>query len=333
MTKKNSSQTLSIGDCEGMRVNLVTGGAGFIGSNIVETLLRNGEKVRVVDDLSTGNFNNIRPFYNDIEFICGDLSDFAVAERVTKDVDYVYHQASIPSVPRSVANPIRSNKSIVSASLNLFEAAKMNGIKRIVQASSSSIYGNSEVLPKVETMPVNPLSPYATAKFTQENYGKVFSQIYGMDIVSLRYFNVFGPRQDPFSEYSAVIPKFIRLVQKGEKPIIFGDGETSRDFTYIDNVVSANIKAMYSKKINGGEVLNIACGSRFSLMELVLHIYKIARKEPAYDFAPERVGDVKHSLADISLARELIDYEPVASFEDGLSRLFLMKNPKTSNKK
>lgn len=301
---------------------LVTGGAGFIGSNIVETLLKNGEKVRVVDDLSTGNFNNIKPFYDEIEYTCGDLSDYAIAERVTKDIKYIFHQASIPSVPRSVANPIRSNKSIVAASLNLFEAAKTNGVKRIVQASSSSVYGNSEKLPKVETMPVNPLSPYATAKYAQENYGKVFSQIYEMEIVSLRYFNVFGPRQDPFSEYSAVIPKFIKLIQNGKNPVIYGDGKTSRDFTYIDNVVSANLKAMHSEKIKGGEVLNVACNTRFSLKELVSMIYNIAGEEPVFEFAPERVGDVKHSLADISLARELIDYEPVVSFEEGLRKTF-----------
>jgi len=304
------------------KIYLVTGGAGFIGSNLVEKLLQDGESVRVIDDLSTGNFENIKPFIEQIEFVCGDLSHYQTALNATKNVDYIFHQAAVPSVPRSIADPIRSNRAIVDASLNLFEAAKQNKVKRIVQASSSSIYGNSKELPKVETMPINPLSPYATAKFAQENYGKTFSQLYNMEIVSLRYFNVFGPRQDPFSEYSAVIPKFIELIMANKQPVIYGDGETSRDFTYIDNVVSANLKAMHSQKIKGSEVLNIACGERFTLKQMVQFLFKIAGKEEHYQYAPEKPGDVKHSLADISLAKELIGYKPVVTFEEGLKKTF-----------
>jgi len=300
---------------------LVTGAAGFIGSHLVERLLKDGEKVRAVDNLSTGRFKNIEPFIDRIEFILGDLSNYRIAEQAADGVDYVLHQAAVPSVPRSVKDPIRTNNSIVTATLNLFEAARKAGVKRIVQASSSSVYGDSPTLPKVETMPVNPKSPYAVAKYAQETYGRVFSQLYGMSIVSLRYFNVFGPRQDPYSEYSAVIPKFISLMLQGKSPTIYGDGETTRDFTYIDNVVNANLLACKSTKAVDGEHINIACGSRISLKELVDIIGNILGKKIEPKFAPERAGDVKHSLADIAKARELIDYRAEVSVEEGLGRV------------
>ncbi|MFW6121731.1 MAG: NAD-dependent epimerase/dehydratase family protein, partial [Petrotogales bacterium] len=257
---------------------LVTGGAGFIGSHIVERLLKEGSKVRVVDNLSTGRFANISPFIDKIEFIFGDLSDYKIAEQAVYGVDYILHQAAVPSVPRSVKDPIRTNRSIVTATLNLFEAGRKAQVKRIVQASSSSVYGNSEELPKVETMPANPISPYATAKYAQETYGKIFSSLYSMSIVSLRYFNVFGPRQDPYSEYSAVIVKFISMMLENKKPTIYGDGKTTRDFTYVENVVNANLLACQSDKPVDGEFMNIACGERISLLELVEIINEILGK-------------------------------------------------------
>ncbi|WP_292589149.1 SDR family oxidoreductase [Mesotoga sp. UBA5557] len=299
---------------------LVTGAAGFIGSHLVERLLNDGEKVRALDNLSTGRFENIEPFIERIEFILGDLSDYRIAEQAVDGVDYVLHQAAVPSVPRSVKDPIRTNNSIVTATLNLFEAARKAGVKRIVQASSSSVYGDSPTLPKVETMPANPKSPYAVAKYAQETYGRVFSQLYGMSIVSLRYFNVFGPRQDPYSEYSAVIPKFITVMLQGKSPTIYGDGETTRDFTYIDNVVNANLLACKSTKAVDGEHMNIACGSRISLKELVDIIGNIVGKKIEPKFAPERPGDVKHSLADIEKANRLIGFEIDVSVTEGVRK-------------
>ena len=299
---------------------LVTGGAGFIGSHLVEELLKRGEKVRVVDNLSTGRFKNIIPFIDQIDFILGDLSDYEVAERAVDGVDYVLHQAAVPSVPRSVKDPIRTNNSIVTAALNLFEAARKAGVKRIVQASSSSVYGNSPTLPKVETKPANPISPYAVAKYAQETYGRVFSSLYGMSIVSLRYFNVFGPRQDPYSEYSAVIPKFIKMILENKQPTIYGDGKTTRDFTYVENVVKANLLACEADDRVSGEHINIACGESISLKELVNIINEITGKNINPVFGPERPGDVKHSLADITKARNLLGYEPTISVKDGISK-------------
>lgn len=301
---------------------LVTGGAGFIGSHLVEELLKIGSKVRVVDNLSTGKFRNIESHIDEIEFILGDLSEYETAEQSVKDVEYILHQAAVPSVPRSVKDPLRTNRSIVTSTVNLFEAARKEKVKRIVQASSSSVYGNSPTLPKKEDMCPNPLSPYAVAKYTQETYGRVFSSIYGMSVVSLRYFNVFGPRQDPNSEYSAVIPKFVKLMMKDKKPTIYGDGETTRDFTYIKNVVSANLKSLISRKKVSGESFNIACGERISLNELVWEINRIMKKDIKPEYGPERVGDVKHSLADIEKAKDLIDYEVLFNFKSGLESFF-----------
>jgi UDP-glucose 4-epimerase len=297
---------------------LVTGGAGFIGSHLVERLVKDGQKVRVVDNLSTGKLENIKPFLDKIEFIQGDLSDYSVAEQSVEGVTYILHQAAVPSVPRSVEDPIRTNNSIVTATLNLFESARRTSVKRIVQASSSSVYGNSEQLPKVETMQPNPLSPYAVAKYAQESYGKVFSNLYGMSIVSLRYFNVFGPRQDPDSEYSAVIPKFISQILRGERPTIYGDGTSTRDFTYVDNVVEANLLACHADSRVSGEAINIACGNGNSINELVRLLSEILDKPVVPKFAPGRPGDVKDSFADISKASELLSYCPSPLFHEGL---------------
>lgn len=297
---------------------LVTGGSGFIGSHLVEELLKIGAKVEVVDNLSTGRFSNIEPFINDIEFVLGDLSDYKTAVRVTDGVEYVLHQAAVPSVPRSVKDPIRTNNSIVTATVNLFEAARKAGVKRIVQASSSSVYGNSPTLPKVEAMPTHPLSPYAVAKLAEETYGRVFSEVYDMSIVSLRYFNVFGPRQDPNSEYSAVIPKFIKIMLQGKQPTIYGDGETSRDFTYVKNVVAANLLACIAGNKVSGEAFNVACSYRTTLKELVEIIGELLCKKIEPLFEPERVGDVKHSLADITKSKDLFNYEPEIDFKTGV---------------
>ncbi len=298
---------------------LVTGGAGFIGSNIVHRLLAEGEAVRVLDDFSTGKRENLVGLES-VELVKGSLVDTSVVREALKGVEYVLHQAAIPSVPRSVADPLKSNEANITGTVNLLVEAEKAGVKRLVFAASSSAYGDTEVLPKKESMPADPLSPYAVAKYSGELYCKVFAEIYGLQTVCLRYFNIFGPRQDPASEYAAVIPKFIELMQKGERPVIYGDGEQSRDFTYIDNAVEANLLACKSEKVGRGEVINVACGQRYSLNELVAALNDIlgTKIEPFYDKA--RLGDVKHSLADITRARELLGYEAGVSFRGGLKR-------------
>lgn len=301
---------------------LVTGGAGFIGSNIVEKLLSLGHSVRVVDNLSTGKFENIEKFIHDIEFICGDLADPRIAQKAVAGIDYISHQAAIPSVPRSIADPITSNESMVSATVSLFKAAvDEKTVKRIVQAASSSAYGDTPTLPKKEDMNPNPLSPYAVAKLTQEYYAKAFYNVYGLEILSLRYFNVFGPKQDPYSLYSAVIPKFIDIMTGGKQPVIYGDGLTSRDFTYIDNVVDANLNALTCQWPGDAEVINIGCGEKITLNELVDMLNKILgiSIKPVYE--AERVGDVKHSLADITKAEAVIGYRSKVGVYEGLEKL------------
>lgn len=308
---------------------LVTGGAGFIGSNIVERLINEGHTVRVIDNLSTGKFDNIKDFINKIEFICGDLVNYRVAQKSVEGMDYIIHQAAIPSVPRSVADPVATNESIVTATVNLFKAAvEAKTVKRIVQAASSSAYGDTPTLPKREDMIPNPLSPYAVAKLTQEFYAKAFYNVYGLEVLSLRYFNIFGPKQDPFSFYSAVIPKFIRIIMNAQQPVIFGDGETSRDFTYVENVIEANLAACICTWPGNAEVINIGCGERITLNQLVENINKILQTNimPVYENA--RVGDVKHSLADISKAKAILGYEPRVSVYEGLKHLveFMREN-------
>ena len=298
---------------------LVTGGAGFIGSNLARTLAAKGEKVRVLDDFSTGRRENIAGIEG-LEVLEGSLLDSDCVKRAVEGVEYVLHQAAIPSVPRSIADPLRSNEANVTGTLNLLEAAKGAGVRRFVFAASSSAYGDTKVLPKVESMPSDPLSPYAVGKYTGELYVRVYANIYELPTVSLRYFNIFGPRQDPASEYAAVIPKFIQLMLKGESPVIYGDGEQSRDFTFIDNAVEANLLACRSGKVGVGEVINVACGARYSLNDLVQILNEImgTRIEPLYSEA--RPGDVKHSLADITRARELLNYEVGVDFREGLKK-------------
>ncbi|MDZ4120900.1 MAG: SDR family oxidoreductase [Candidatus Cloacimonadaceae bacterium] len=300
---------------------LVTGGAGFIGSNIVSVLLSRGHEVVVLDNFATGKRENILPLMKDpnMTMIEGDLRSFHIVRAAVKGVDYILHQGALPSVPRSINDPITSNDVNILGTLNILEAAKEFGVKRVVCASSSSIYGNSETLPKVETMPVNPLSPYALTKYAQERYCQVFSVLYGLETVSLRYFNVFGPRQDPTSQYSAVIPKFIKMIMNDKEPTIYGDGSQSRDFTYVENNIEANILACSAPKA-AGEVFNIACGERYTLIDLVNMINEILGKNIEPKFAPDRAGDVKHSLADIDKAKDMLGYEVKVDFRAGLER-------------
>ncbi len=299
---------------------LVTGGAGFIGSNIVEGLAAKGETVRVLDNFSTGHRRNLAHLEGKFELHEGTLTSFEDCQKAVDGVDYVIHQGALPSVPKSVALPRESNDANVTGTLNLLVAAKDAGVKRVVYAASSSAYGDTPTLPKIETMPATPLSPYAVQKYTNEMYMRVFTDVYGLSTVSLRYFNIFGPRQDPTSQYSAVIPKFIMSILAGEAPTIFGDGEQSRDFTYIDNVVQANISACTAPDACSGKVVNIACGERIDLNGLVDVINEVLGTAIKANYAETRVGDVKHSLADIAAAQELIGYDPKVKFAEGLRR-------------
>ena len=300
---------------------LVTGGAGFIGSNIVSELLRQGQQVVVLDNFATGKRENILPLMKNenLTMIEGDLRSFHIVRSAVKGVDYILHQGALPSVPRSINDPITSNDVNILGMLNILEAAKEFGVKRVITASSSSIYGNSETLPKVESMPVNPLSPYALTKYAQERYCQIFSQIYGLETVALRYFNVFGPNQDPTSQYSAVIPKFIKLIMADKEPVIYGDGSQSRDFTFVENNVWANIQACTAPKA-AGEVINIACGERYTLIDLVNMINEILGKNIEPKFEKDRAGDVKHSLAGVDKAKGLLSYEVRVDFKEGLER-------------
>lgn len=296
---------------------LVTGGAGFIGSNIVRNLVTGGKKVRVLDDFSTGKKENLKGL-SGFELIEGSLTAPKAVQEALKGVSYVLHQGAIPSVPKSIADPIKSNEANITGTLNLLVGAKEAGVKKLVFAASSSAYGDTETLPKVETMPADPLSPYAVNKYSGELYCRVFANIYNLPAVSLRYFNIFGPRQDPGSEYAAVIPKFIQAMLKGESPVIFGDGEQTRDFTFIENAVEANLLACNSNMVGQGEVINVACGARYSLNELVCLLNKILGTNITPVYEEQRVGDVKHSLADIGKAKELLGYKVQVGFEEGL---------------
>lgn len=298
---------------------LVTGGAGFIGSNIAETLINKGENVRIIDNFLTGKPENMATFKDKVEFIEGDLRDLETVKKAMKDVNYVIHQAALPSVPKSVDLPIESNEHNTNGTLNVLYSAKESGVKRVVYAASSSAYGDQPQSPKVETMIPMPMSPYAVNKLTGEYYCAAFYKVYGLETVALRYFNVFGPRQDPTSFYSAVIPKFIAALLKNEQPTIFGDGEQSRDFTYIDNVVSANLLACKAEDA-GGYMCNVACGESFTLNQLLRELQNIlgTNIEPIYE-AP-RVGDVKHSLADITKAKLKLGFEVLVDFKEGLKK-------------
>ena len=301
---------------------LVTGGAGFIGSNIVKELLRRGEKVRLLDNFATGKRENLLPFNGDpnLEVIEGDLRSFHIVRDAVRGCDYVLHQGALPSVPRSIKDPITSNEVNINGTLHILEAAREFGVKRVVFASSSSVYGNNATLPKVETMPVAPLSPYALTKYAGERYCQVFHALYGVETVALRYFNVFGPNQDPNSQYSAVIPKFIKMIKEGRRPVIYGDGTQSRDFTYVSNNVEANLLACTAPDV-AGEVFNIACGERYTLLDLVHTINEIlgTRVEPLFE--PPRPGDVKHSLAGIEKARQKLGFEVKVKFREGLEKI------------
>lgn len=299
---------------------LVTGGAGFIGSNIAIELVRRGESVRIIDNLATGRKENIESILDRIEFIEGDICDLDIIRRAASDVDYVLHQAAIPSVARSVEDPVTTNAANVTGTLNVLLSARDAGVKRLVFASSSSIYGDSPTLPKEENMPPNPLSPYAASKLIAEYYCKIFQSLFGLETICLRYFNVFGPRQDPTSHYAAVIPIFITAVAGGRQPTLYGDGLQSRDFTFIENVIEANLLACSAPKEATGEVYNVACGERFTLLDLLDEIGSILKKKAKPLFEPARPGDVKHSLADISRARKSLSFEPKVSFAEGLSR-------------
>ena len=296
---------------------LVTGGAGFIGSNICKRLISQDCFVRVVDNLITGKKSNLAEVIDKIEFIQADMGDSEVAQSAMKDIDVVLHEGALPSVPVSIENPAATHKHCVDATFTLLLAARDAGIKRFVYAASSSAYGDAPTSPKVETMPASPLSPYAVAKLTGEYYCSVFYKIFGLETVSLRYFNVFGPYQDPASQYAAAIPAFVTAILKDEPPTIYGDGEQSRDFTYIDNVVDANLLAGRAKRTQG-EVVNIACGKAVTVNEIIEMINELLGKSVKPKYIAPRPGDVKHSLADITAARNLINYRPKVSFSDGL---------------
>lgn len=299
---------------------LITGGAGFIGSNLADELIRRGAKVTILDNFLTGFQENLEEITGDFDFVEGDVKDPAIVKTAMEGCELVFHQAALPSVPRSVADPAETHDACVNGTFNVLVAARDAGVRRVMYAASSSAYGDQQTLPKVETMSPEPLSPYAVAKLVGEYYCRVFSNVYGLETFSLRYFNVFGPRQNPASQYSGVISRFIDAFMKGENPTIYGDGKQSRDFTYIANVVDANIRASEAKD-GSGEVMNVANGERVSLLELFEVLKKITGREDAViDFQPDRKGDVKHSQADNALARKYLGYEKVVGLEEGLKR-------------
>ncbi len=298
---------------------LVTGGAGFIGSNIAEALVKRGEQVVVLDNLSTGYEKNIAHLRNDLSFIKGDVRDAATVREALAGVDYVLHEAALASVPRSIEDPVFVTDVNVRGTLVMLDEARRAGVKRFVYAASSSAYGDSERLPKEESMTPKPLSPYAASKLMGEYYCAVYAHVYGMSTVSLRYFNIFGPRQDPKSQYAAVIPIFVSQLMAGTPPSIFGDGEQSRDFTFVENVVEANILASRCENARG-QTINIACGTRYTLNDLFNQMRDILGSSLAPRYAEPRAGDVKHSHADISAAERLIGYKVAVPFAEGLRR-------------
>ena len=303
-------------------VALVTGGAGFIGSHVVERLLAEGQRVRVLDDFSTGSMANL-PFaarHGDaLEVVRGDIRDLPTVARAVAGAEIVYHQAAMRSVPRSVDDPLGANASNVSGTLNVLEAARRAGIRRVVYASSSSVYGDRPELPKREDQPPAPISPYAVSKAAGEQYAAVWTRLYGVETVGLRYFNVFGPRQDPKSEYAAVIPRFILWAMRGEPLEVHGDGTQSRDFTYIDNVVEANVLAATAERA-GGQVFNVGGGERVSLLDIIGKLERLLGRPVTRRHTPARAGDVPHTLADITKAKRVLGYAPLVDFDDGFRR-------------
>jgi nucleoside-diphosphate-sugar epimerase len=301
-------------------IALVTGGAGFIGSHIASALLAEGARVRVLDDLSTGHRENIDEIGGDVDFIQGSVADEALLAKVLEGVELVFHEAAIPSVPRSVKVPQQTHVASVDGTFSLLLAARDQKVRRVVYAGSSSAYGDQPTLPKSEQMSPDPLSPYAVAKLVGEYYCRVFTRVYGLETVTLRYFNVFGPRQDPGSQYSGVVSRFISSLLSDERPVIYGDGEQSRDFTYIDNVVGANLKAAEASGASG-KVINVANGMRITLNQLLAELKDLTGKHDVEaEYLEPRVGDVRHSLADISMARELLGYESKVDLREGLQR-------------
>jgi UDP-glucose 4-epimerase len=302
---------------------LVTGGAGFIGSHLTEALLRAGCAVRIADSFITGRRENLASVRSDVEIIEGDLADPEISRRAVAGAAVIFHQAALPSVPRSVADPFLAQRCGEVATLTLLDAAARAGVERVVYASSSSVYGDTPSLPKRESDPLRPLSPYAASKLAGEGYMSAFASIYRMDALCLRYFNVFGPRQDPHGPYSGVIAKFAALMTRDEPPTVYGDGESSRDFCFVDNVVAANLLAMRAPGVWRGESFNVACGERVSLHRLIGALNQQLGKNLAPHYAPARPGDIRDSLADISKARDRLGYAPTVGFEAGLSRLLL----------
>lgn len=301
------------------KIVVVTGGAGFIGSHIVDALLERGASVRVIDDLSSGKKENIAHVLDRIEFVEDSILNTEALNAVMKGAHLVFHEAAVPSVPKSVKDPQTSHDANATGSLKVLIAARDAGVKRLVYAASSSFYGDTPTLPKDESMPANPLSPYALQKYVGERYAQMFSSLYGIETVALRYFNIYGPRQDPHSEYSAVIPKFIRLLKSGGTPTIYGDGETSRDFTFVADAVAANMLAATTPGISG-EVFNCAGGRRVTLNELVAELQKQLGTSVTPEYAENRPGDIKHSYADCSKAERMMGYKSQVSFEEGVAR-------------
>ena len=301
-------------------IALVTGGAGFIGSHIASALAASGAKLRIIDDLSTGYRENLEAIGGDVDFVRGSVADEKLLWKALEDVELVFHQAAIPSVPRSVENPRQTHIASVESTFSLLLASKEKSVRRVIYAASSSAYGDQPSLPKVENMLPEPLSPYAVAKLVGEYYSQVFTRVYGLETLSLRYFNVFGPRQDPSSQYSGVISRFISALLKDESPVIYGDGEQSRDFTYVEDIVNANLKA--AETVKGiGQVINVANGERITLNQLLAQLKELTGKFDAVaDYREPRAGDVRHSLADISRARDLLGFEPRMDLRTGLQR-------------
>lgn len=304
---------------------LITGGAGFIGSHLVDYLIKNGAFVRVLDNLSNGYYENIKQHESNpmFEFIKGDIRDFETCEKAVLDIQYISHQAALGSVPRSIENPVQTNDVNIGGFVNMITAAKNSpSVQRFIYAASSSTYGDSELLPKVEGNEGSPLSPYAVTKAVNETYGDVFSKVYGFHTIGLRYFNIFGPRQNPGNAYAAVIPLFCKAFIEKNQPIINGDGETSRDFTYVDNAVQANIKAMLSNDIAGHEVFNVACADQVSLNQMIKMLQEISDSKLTPIYGPERAGDVKHSKASISKIESGLLYKPTVYFKEGLHNVY-----------
>jgi len=301
---------------------LVTGGAGFIGSSIAEELLSKGEKVRILDDFSTGRRSNVESLKGDVEVVEGSITDPEVTARAMKGIEVVFHEAALPSVARSVEAPQTSMHINVQGTTVVLDCARVAKVKRLIFAASSSAYGDTPTLPKIETMEPSPRSPYAVSKLTGEHLLRVFHMLYGIETLSLRYFNVFGPRQDPGSHYAAVIPRFITSAIRGQRPTVFGDGEQTRDFCYIENTVSANLLAASSPNKLQGQVVNVACGERISLNQLLAIVGELSGKKLDAIYEPTRAGDVRDSLADIEAARKLVGYEPKVTVREGLAKTF-----------